>query len=109
VGAATFGWQQVDVLRSLSAFNNAPYEVAERVVEGRAIVFVEDIQTTPPSSWVLGVRPPRPDLSDRIVYGNVVSRERAREVLRWAGGRRGYYLSRDHVSGDVSLVPLAAP
>jgi len=109
VGGLTFGWQQVDVLRSLAAFNNAPYEVAERVVDGRALIFVDNIQTTPPSSWVLGLRPPRHDLSDRLVFGHVVGRSRADEVLRWTDGRRGYYLSRDRVTGDVSLIPLAAP
>jgi hypothetical protein len=109
VGVACFWRQQVDVLTSLSAFDRAPYELAERIVPGRAVVFVENIQTSPPSSWVLGLRPPTPDLSDRIIYANVVRHERATDVLRWARDRQGWYLSRDRRTGDVSLVPQPRP
>lgn len=109
MGCLVFGGQQAAVLRSLAAFNAAPYQAAERVIDGRAIVFIDNPQTTPPSSWVLGVRPPRPDLSDRILYGNVVPHDRTLEVMRWARGRHGYYLSRDRRTGEVSLIPLPSP
>jgi hypothetical protein len=106
VGCLVFGGQQALVLRNLAAFNAAPYRAAEQVIDGRALVFVDNPQTTPPSSWVLGVRPPGPDLSDRIIYGNVAAHDRALDVMRWASDRRGYYLSRDRRTGDVSIIPL---
>jgi hypothetical protein len=106
VGWLVFGGQQLRVLEGLSENIRAPYEAAQELIEGPAVVFVDNIKTTPPSSWVLGLRPPQPDLSDRIIYGNVVPMDRAQEVLRWARGRRGYYLSRDRRTGDVSLIPL---
>lgn len=109
VGCLMFGRQQVEVLRSLAEFNLTPYEVAERTIDGRALIFVDEIQTAPPSSWVLGVRPPSHDLSERLVFGHAVGHAKANEVLRWSEGRRGYYLCRDGTSGDVSLVPLPAP
>jgi len=109
VGLFGFWRQQVDVLDSLADFNREPYELAERIIPERAVVFVDDIQTSPPSSWVLGLQPPRPDLSDRLIYANVVRQEQAAAVLSWARGRQGWYLSRDRVTGDVSLVPLPRP
>lgn len=109
VSVLVFWQQQVDVLRSLSRFNNEPYVTAEETIEGRALVFVDEIQTTPPSSWVLGVRPPHPDLRDRLVFGHVVNQRRAAEVLQELPGRRAYFLSRDQRTGDVSLVPLPMP
>jgi hypothetical protein len=109
VGAFGFWSQQVTTLHHLSELNRAPYELAERIIPGRALVFVDEIQTSPPSSWVLGLQPPRPDLSDRIIYANVVRTELAAEVLRWAEDRQGWFLSRDQETGEVSLVPLPAP
>jgi 4-amino-4-deoxy-L-arabinose transferase-like glycosyltransferase len=106
VGALVFWQQQIDMLRALSQFNRAPYDIAEETIDGRALVFIEEIQTTPPSSWVLGIRPPSPDMNDRILYGDVVGQHRAAEVLRAHPDRRGYFLSRDQRSGDVSIVPL---
>ncbi len=106
VGVLGFWSQQVDVLADLRRFNQAPYDLAERTIEGRALVFVDEIQTSQPSSWVLGLRPPRPNLSDRIVYCHGVSLRRAADVLRWTEDRRGWFLSRDRLTGDVSLIPL---
>lgn len=109
VGALGFWHQQLTVVRSLAEFNREPYEIAERIIPDRAVVFVDNIQTTPQSSWVLGLQPPRPNLSDRIIYANVVRQERAAAVLTWAHDRQGWYLSRDRTTGDVSLVPLPRP
>jgi hypothetical protein len=108
VGGLCFFKQQVEVLADVARFDRAPYEIAERTIAGRALVFVDEIQTGQPSTWVLGLRPPRPDLSDRIVYCHAVPARRAAEVLRWARDRRGWFLSRDARTGAVSLVPLPA-
>jgi hypothetical protein len=108
VGVVFFGAHQVAVLGELADFNNSPYRVAHESIDGPAVVFVENIQTTPPSSWVLGLRPPRPGLSDRLLFVNVANLARAAEVMRWARPRRAYYLSRDQMTGAVSLLPLPA-
>lgn len=108
VGAGLFWTQQVAVLRSLAAFERAPYELADRLVEGRGVVFVPDVQTSPPSSWVLGHRPPAPDLSDRVLYGKVPPPSLAADIIEQSD-RRPYYMSRDRRTGDVTLLPLAPP
>lgn len=82
-------------LREVSAAVREPLRRVEAVAVPPALVFVEAVQTVPPSSWVFGRPNPGPGLEDPILY--VLDRGAAANTRFWRErfpGRRAYGLIR---------------
>lgn len=84
-------------LRASADLVQAPYEIVDQQVPGRAIVFVRNLPagSLPPYSWAYYRRNNRPDLSDRVLFVNFLDPERNKALIRYFPDRTPYAMGMD--------------